>query len=136
MAALTGDRDTKRQADPSLQSYPVKAATKIYAGSYVVMNSSGFAEPATAATGKTALGRAEHQADNSAGSNGDISILVRRGCFCWANSASSDLIALSEVGKTVYLVDDQTVAKTDGSSARSAAGIVRNVDASGVWVEV
>jgi hypothetical protein len=32
-------------------------------------------------------------------------------------------------------VDDQTVAKTDGSTTRSVAGIVRGVDTDGVWVE-
>jgi hypothetical protein len=33
------------------------------------------------------------------------------------------------------VVDDQTVAKTNGSSSRSVAGIIRDVDADGVWVE-
>jgi hypothetical protein len=34
------------------------------------------------------------------------------------------------------VVDDQTVAKTNGSSTRSVAGIVRQVDSDGVWVEI
>ena len=33
------------------------------------------------------------------------------------------------------MVDDQTVAKTDGTGTRSAAGVVVNVDALGVWVD-
>jgi hypothetical protein len=35
----------------------------------------------------------------------------------------------------VFIVDDETVAKTNGSSTRSVAGICRGVDAQGVWVE-
>jgi hypothetical protein len=42
---------------------------------------------------------------------------------------------LADVGKQCYLVDDQTVAKTDGTNTRSPAGFVRDVDADGVWVE-
>ena len=34
-----------------------------------------------------------------------------------------------------HLVDDQTVAKTNGGSTRSVAGICRGVDSDGVWVE-
>ena len=34
-----------------------------------------------------------------------------------------------------YLVDNQTVAKTNGTNTRSAAGVVRGVDAEGVWVQ-
>ena len=37
---------------------------------------------------------------------------------------------------TAYIVDDQTVAKTNGSSTRSAAGTIVDVDAQGVWVRV
>jgi hypothetical protein len=37
------------------------------------------------------------------------------------------------VGKPCYIADDHTVAKT--ASGKSAAGIVRDVDADGVWVE-
>jgi hypothetical protein len=48
-------------------------------------------------------------------------------------------IGLGNVGKPCYMVDDQTVAKTDGTTGgaatRSPAGWVRDVDADGVWVE-
>jgi len=32
-------------------------------------------------------------------------------------------------------VDDQTVALTDGTGARSRAGIIAGVDSDGVWVQ-
>jgi hypothetical protein len=133
--ALSADRDTKRFAEGHIFEYPVKAATKIYAGALVVLDA-GKAKGGAAATGLIAVGRAEEQVDNSDGSDGDLTVKVRRGTFRYANSASTDAITMSEVGKTVYIVDDQTVAKTDGSSARSAAGICRFVDSAGVWVEI
>ncbi|MFB0515162.1 MAG: hypothetical protein ACETWG_00985, partial [Candidatus Neomarinimicrobiota bacterium] len=35
-----------------------------------------------------------------------------------------------------YIVDDQTVAKTDGTGTRSPAGFIEDVDSNGVWVLV
>ena len=38
--------------------------------------------------------------------------------------------------ETAYIVDNQTVAKTDNSAARKKAGKIIDVDANGVWVLV
>ena len=56
--------------------------------------------------------------------------------FRSANSAAADLIAQADVGKLCHVVDDQTVAKTDGTGTRSRAGIVARVETAGVWVRV
>jgi hypothetical protein len=40
------------------------------------------------------------------------------------------------IGNDCYIVDDQTVAKTNGTATRSIAGKIRAVDAQGVWVEI
>lgn len=133
MSATSAERNTKRRNGDRL-SLPA-AASKVLAGTIVVINAAGFAEAATTATGKKAAGVAEETVDNSAGSAGDLQVPVRRGVFQFANSASTDAIALTEIGSTCYLVDNQTVAKTDGTGTRSAAGIVRDVDADGVWVQ-
>ena len=52
----------------------------------------------------------------------------------FANSAAADLITLADLGSTVFVVDDQTVAKTSATSTRSAAGKVVDVDTTGVWI--
>jgi hypothetical protein len=52
----------------------------------------------------------------------------------FANSASSDEITRAAIGTDVYLVDNQTVALTNGSSTRSVAGRVWDVTAAGVWL--
>jgi hypothetical protein len=135
MAVLSEDRDTPEREGKTF-SYLVAGGKIIYAGSIVVLNSAGYAEPATTALNKVTLGRAEEQVDNSAGQNGDMSVNVRKGVFRYENSANTDAITITEIGQDCYLVDDQTVAKTSGTGTRSIAGKVRDVDDYGVWVEL
>lgn len=135
MTALAKDRNTPR-FDGDVGSYPVLASAKIYAGSIVVLDSSGWAKPAVTATGLKCAGRAEAQVDNSAGGNGDLDVKVRYGVFRFANSAAADEITQAEVGSNAFIVDDQTVAKTDGTSTRSVAGRIEQVDDLGVWVRM
>lgn len=135
MTALTAERDTKRR-DGKLMSLPM-AAIKIFAGSIVcVSTATGYATKGATATTLVAVGRAEETVDNAAGNAGDLSIEVNRdGWFKFANSAAGDAIARDDIGKDCYVVDDQTVALTDGGATRSKAGKVRDVDADGVWIE-
>lgn len=133
--ALTAPRSTvERSGD--LREPPVAAATTIHQGGLTCVNASGYAVPGATATTLKAIGRAEESADNSGGSAGDIRVKVRAGVFRWKNSTSTDAIALSDVGGTCYVVDDETVAKTDGTGTRSAAGKIFDVDALGVWVDM
>lgn len=134
MSALAADRATLRK-DGVFRSIPVAASTLIYSGALVCVNSSGLAVPGSASTTLTAVGVADARADNSSGAGSAINVRVRRGIFCFDNSASADLITEAQIGTTCYVVDDHTVAKTNGSSSRSAAGRVYEVDADGVWVE-
>lgn len=131
--ALSADRNTPMK-DGEVISVPMATGVTIYAGGLVAANATGYATPGAAATTLTYLGRAEEQKAN-AGADGAVSILVRRKkAFKWANSGT-DAVTQAELGKTCYIVDDQTVAKTNGTSTRSAAGTVVGVDSDGVWVE-
>ena len=56
--------------------------------------------------------------------------------FPFKNSTSTDEITRAEIGDNCYIIDDETVAKTDGSSARSIAGKIVDLDSAGVWVSV
>lgn len=135
MAALTADRNTPLR-DALEFSFPVAAATKLFAGSLVCINSSGFLTKGAVSTTLKAVGVCQNVADNTAGANGAIQGKVRRGCHRFANSTAGDLITLADVGASCYIVDDQTVAKTNGTSTRSVAGVIRDVDSDGVWVEI
>jgi hypothetical protein len=126
MSALTAGRNTKESIGGT-HGLPVSAAVSCLAGGLAVLNG-GYAEPGTTATGLVAVGRFEESMDNSTGSDGDVKVLVKEGDFWFANSASTDLIAQADVGADCFIVDDQTVAKTNGTNTRSRAGKVIQVD--------
>ena len=132
MTALTTARNTPAMAG-DVFAVPVKANTTLYAGGLAVADA-GYAAPGRAATSLVALGRVEETV--TAVAAGDAVAPIRRGIFRFANSSSADLIAQANVGADCYIVDDQTVALTNGSNTRSRAGIVVAVDEIGVWVQV
>lgn len=134
MAALTADRNTPR-TQGSIESHPVKGGVMLHAGALACLDAAGFVVPGTVATTLTTIGRVETRVDNSAGADGAANANLARGTFRWANSAAADAITRADIGNPAYVVDDQTVAKTDGGTTRSIAGTIRNVDAQGVWVE-
>ena len=133
--ALSNDRNTPRRDGVQFRD-PVAAATVIYAGSLVVIDAAGNAAPGSTATGLHVRGVAQEQVDNSGGAAGDLAVDSRRGCFRFDNSSADDLIARADIGNQVWIVDDHTVAKTSATNTRSVAGIVRDVDDAGVWVEI
>ena len=133
MAALTSDRTTKRR-DGKDMSRAVAAATRIFGGSIVCLNATGFAVPGSTATTLKADGVARNMVDNRDGANGALRVDVDKGVFCFANSAAADAITAADISADAYIVDDQTVAKTNGGTTRSVAGKIVDVDAGGVWV--
>jgi len=133
MAALTKERSTPAR-DGAIIELGVTAAKKCIQGGLAVLDASGYLKPAVTATGLVPLGRFMETVDNTAGADGAVTARVEPGIFRWANSAGADEIAIAEIGDACYIVDDQTVAKTDGGGARSKAGLIFDVDAQGVWV--
>jgi hypothetical protein len=135
MTALTTSRNTKaRMGD--LRTDLVAASVKIYAGAIVMRNAAGYLTKGATATGCFGVGRAEDTADNSAGVAGAISADYRTGIFAFANSGGGDQIAQADIGKPCFIVDDQTVAKTNGTGTRSPAGIVEGIEGGSVWVRM
>lgn len=131
---LTADRNTQMK-DGELIAVPVATTKKIFAGSQVAANATGYATPGAVDATLTYLGRAEETVDNSAGADGAVSVLVRRGkAFKFANSAT-DPVTQASLGKVCYIEDDQTVSATSGTGARSASGKVIGVESDGVWVQ-
>lgn len=132
---LSKDRDTQRR-DGAQFGDPVAANARIHAGALVALNATGYAVPATAAAAQRTRGVAQASTDNTGGGDGGKTVQVRRGLFNLKNSAGADQIARADIGADCYVVDDETVAKTNGAGARPKAGVIRDVDAAGVWVEV
>lgn len=132
MTALSAPRNTPLRVGDAF-AFAVAASTTIHQGSLVVLDA-GYAKPGRTATGLIAVGRAESSA--TAVSAGDAQVEVRRGVVKFANSSAGDLIAQADVGADCFIVDDQTVAKTNGTNTRSRAGKIAAVDADGVWVHI
>lgn len=134
MAALTADRLATVQRHGSIREPAVKGATVIWQGAMTAIDAAGLAVPAGAVAAHKVIGVAKSRADNRSGADGDVRVRAEPGIYRFGNSASSDLIALTDIGAPAYVVDDQTVAKTSSSGARPVAGTIFDVDAQGVWV--
>ena len=133
MVALTTERNTRARIG-DLRVEPVAATVKIWIGSLIMRNAAGFLTKGATATGCVGVGRAEKTVDNT-GAAGAATVEYRVGVFLFANSAAADLITIADIGRVCFIVDDQTVAKTDGTATRSRAGIVDGIEPSGgVWV--
>ena len=132
--ALTKDRNTAMKDGEDI-AVLVAANAVIYAGALVVANSNGYAAPGSLATTHTYLGRAEESVDNTGGANGAKTVRVRRRKAFLFRNHGADPVTQASLGKLCYIVDDETVAATDGTNTRSAAGTVIGVDSSGVWVQ-
>ena len=131
MSALTEVRDTREIAAGGVhytREFTVASGSTVYAGAITAVNSSGKAIPATSQGAITVVGRAENTA--TAGET----VKTRSGMFLY-NPVSSGAITVSDLNKTCYVADDQTVTLTSGSSA-VIAGVVRDVTAGGIVTEI
>ncbi len=123
------DRKTPYR-DGALFGVLMAAAARIHAGHMVCANARGYAVMGSNATGLTSLGMATEFVDNSTGSDGDQSILVRKGkAFSFSNNGASP-VTQALVGKPCYIADSQSVAAVGDV----VAGTVLFIDADGVWV--
>lgn len=133
MGALTEARLTKER-DGKIFSRALAANAVVHEGGIVCLSATGWATPGATATTLVADGVAKASVDNTGGANGAARVDVAKGVFQFANSAAGDAITAAEIGDNAYIVDDQTVAKTNGGGTRSVAGKIVDVDAQGVWI--
>lgn len=129
---LAADRNTLER-EPDIYEGAPAAGQTIYKGALVCLNASGEVVRGAVATTLKALGVAQNSTLDQAYPG---TIRAKRGVFRFRNSTAGDAIAAADYGATCFIADDDQVAKTNGSSTRSAAGIIRGVDAQGVWVEI
>jgi hypothetical protein len=137
MVVLAADRQSPRTLG-DVKRQAAAAAVLIYNGAIVMRTATGFLTKGQAGLGLFGVGVATEQVDNSGGAAGAKSVEFREGIFRFVNSVSADAITIADIGRVCFVVDDQTVARTDGRTAglptRSPAGIVMDVDSLGVHV--
>ena len=133
MAALTKDRATPYRDGIELD-FPVAANTKIYAGSLVCANSTGYAVPAADTAGLKFAGVALEQADNTGGANGALTVRLRRSGAFQFDAAS---ITQAMVGTAMYIVDDHTMDDASGPTNDIRIGVlVKYVADTQGWVDI
>lgn len=131
---LTKDRSTPFR-EGVFTSEPLAAGAEVFAGGIVVVDTAtGFAQAAAEGTGLVARGIAQEHVVGGA-VDGETAVKCRHGWHQVKNSAGADEITRAHLGQDAYLVDDETVALTDGGGTRSVAGPIVDVDADGVWID-
>ena len=131
---LTADRNTSMKDGEEIV-VPMTAGAVAFAGGIAVVAADGYAAPGSTALALIFLGRFEEAKDNTTGADGAVSVRIRRKkAFKWKNSAT-DAITQADFGKVCFIVDDETVARTDGTTTRSECGVIVGVDSDGIWVE-
>lgn len=122
MAALTADkvRDVRPGGAIAIP-VPVAASTTIYLGSIVNVNSSGYAVAGANDTSHECMGIAKEFVDNSAGSNGDLSVIVE---FGQVEKFASTGITQADVGKSAYVLDSGTVGDDAAASKNVHIGTI------------
>ena len=108
-AALTDNRQTERK-DGAIIDYGA-GVDILYRGGLAV-DSSGYAVAAADTASAKFLGVIYEKVDNSAGSAGDKNVRIwRKGIFKFAATG----MAITDIGKRVYVSDDQTVTLVPGN---------------------
>lgn len=113
---------------------PVDGGSHIYAGALVSqLTATGCVVPYSTASSGVCIGVAQHEADNTSGSDGDKRVTVEfKRIYALNNGTSGD--ACSEatlLGSVLYGTDDSTVADNSNSAARKAVGFFMGMEPDG-----
>lgn len=124
----------------TLMSVALASMALVLQGTFAVVNASGYAIPSKDVGGadQNCLGIWDHSAEN-AGADGDVVACVRRKQQFLVRNSTADPVTQADLGAVVYVEDNQTIAKTDGTDTRSVAGHFMGFDVQYpefVWVEI
>jgi hypothetical protein len=113
--------------------YGVNGTSSIERGHLVVLDAQGYAAEASVATGLVCAGVALTSADNSAGSDGDITVQVGTGAF-YLDLKAGDEPTIANIGDVVYITGVAEVGAT--STGRSVAGVLEAIEGTQAIVRV
>lgn len=133
MTALTKERDTQAREGVDFVYTLAAGAVGFAGGIGCVSTSTGLANRGSTSTTLKAVGRIKKSFNQA---NGDTVMEVEAGVFGFNNSSSTDQITNASVGLPCYIVDDNTVALTNGTNTRSVAGRIVDVSDGQVWVRM
>ncbi len=149
MTALAAGRQFTKLGGGCDDAAGQKGNTIVYAGGIVMLDASGYAIKGQTVTAAIAVGVAKTNRDldrYDATATGPLGVLadgvqtVRwdEGIFPMVNSGGGDaILSTTQPGVPIWVVDDQTVALTNGGGTRSPAGRLHSLGADGfVYVEM
>jgi hypothetical protein len=113
---------------------PVDGGSHIYKGTLVSqLTATGAVVPYSTASSGVCVGMAQHESDNSSGSDGDKRLLIEsKRMYALDNGAGGDAFSeASLIGAVVYASDDHTVADNSNSAAYKAVGFFMGMESDG-----
>ena len=132
MAALTGAYDAQRK-DGELARYPLAANARVWKGGLVGLTAGGLAAAAADVAGEVVAGVAYETADNTTGAAGAVSVRVQKvGSYVYGKSGAVQ----GDVGRTAFVVDDNTVSTAATTNNVACGVVVGLVDAAHVRVRI
>lgn len=146
MVALTTPRRTTQRATNFEHHFGVKAGVTIHAGALVIL-AAGFLRPGREGQGADNAAKAVDAAtcrtigiaaDSVIGgaADGSATLDVASGVFPFAIGGGGDALTDADVGRACFVIDDQTVGKTNPNATRCVAGALVDVADGFAWVEV
>ncbi len=123
-----------------LMPIPLAALALVLQGTFAVVDANGYAVASANVGGadQSCVGIWDNSAENT-GANGDVVACVRRKQQFLVHNSATDPVTQSDLGATVFIEDNQTIAKTDGAGTRSLGGYFMGFDVQNpefVWVEI
>ncbi len=135
MSAATSDRAT-RQKPGEIRALGIAAAAILFAGCLACIDADGYAVDGADTSGYRFLGVVRKGEDNTDGSDGTLNTEVyAKGDFLLASSG----LAAEDVGKAVYLIDNQTVGLSANASVDQhifVGRITKVESATACWVAI
>jgi hypothetical protein len=133
-ASASGQYSDTLNDGPFIFDLPLDGGSKVYRTCLVSqLIATGFVVPYSTAASGPAVGVAQHDVDNTSGSDGDkrVRIETKRG-YVFTNGTSGDAFSeASLIGSVVYATDDHTVADNSGNSAYRAVGFFLGMESDG-----
>jgi hypothetical protein len=146
MVALTAPRRTAERATDYEHHFGVKAGVTIHGGALVIL-AAGWLRPAREGQGADNAAKAADAAtyravgvatDSIVGgaADGAVSLDVASGVFPFAIGGGGDALSDADIGRACFVIDDQTVGKTNPNNTRCVAGCLLDVADGFAWVQV
>ena len=135
--ALSADVPTVRYGVPGNSTQqvvkPLAASVTVYGGS-VATTRAGYVTPASSpASTDIVWGIIYRQTplvppQSASSVAGTYNVVIDTGSFFLAAGTGTDALSTADCGATVYLINETTVGKTNGSNTRPVAGVLLNID--------